>query len=297
MDPRAAKQVYIISSQDFQHNQTIYRIGPDTRIQRIHPGIQLGVYPALIPQTPQHMYPLHPAMLQVRETIIDLVIWSYLRTNNPEMALPLICIDSSTLRRFYNKVYGSFYPNTPGYRRLHQPCPIRVHLRISKTLQFIRNLIDLFIAFNVDDSFEYIAAETTIDRDYFPGHSIAPWDFAGMIDLVETVRPLMIQPYHRAFRAIQTGDFVTDIAWVAGLSSHGLLISDLVRVPVIHLILKDVEDNLIPRRNQMRHNIEFQHFARLLKHCFGPHTGVFVSVYDPTNSQVLCMELDTASPK
>jgi hypothetical protein len=118
-----------------------------------------------------------------------------------------------------------------------------------------------------------------------------------MMDLVETTRPMMQWPYRRPFRAIQTGDFVTDIAWIAGLSHQGLVISDFVRVPVVHLILKDVDDTVIPTATSMMDNVLFHQFARLIKYCFGRHTGVFASVLDTSSHLVVCMELDDLTQK
>jgi len=265
-----ADSLYIITSRDFNRHKKIFEISPKRGI--LHP---------VKSQFPEETYalnftdilPIPPAMLQVRAEIIDLLIMSYLRSCNFELALRLISIDPSTIRRFYKKIFGNFNPQL-----LQTPSVIIIHYRIARTLKFAMNIYDSIGFMGNQAGDLYFALQTTISSPYYPHYQINPWNFTGPIDILQTQKPNI--PNHETFQALMIGPYLTDVCWISGSGRNGIIRSSFLHVPIIHLIFQDKYDNLIPDISYVRNNSNFRSFALLLKHCFGPRTGVFITVHD-----------------
>lgn len=275
MTPPQTKR-YIVSSRDLNRHQHLFHVTHNgvERIQTRLPEQTFEANGILIQRVPK-------ALLQVREEIIDLLINTYLKQCNFELAFRLISLSSATIRRHYKKIYGHYLPRNrqqPFSKNLkiRQPPLSPMHIRLSRTIQFISDIYDSIAYLGNYTRVLYFALRTTI---HIPEpEEIYPWDYAGPMEIIDTLKPEILgQP---TYAAVSLGPYISDICWIAGYPRAGSIHSSFMRTPIINLILRDADDNLIPDAAYFQTHEEFKAFAELIRYCLGPHTGVFLTVHD-----------------
>lgn len=275
MTPPQTKR-YIVSSRDLNRHQYLFQVN--------HDGVE-----RIKTQLPEQFFecnytliqPVPNTVLQVREDIIDLLINTYLKQCNFELAFRLISISAATIRRHYKRIYGTYlsrrrhlvYSKT---LRIRQPPLVTIHTRLSRSLQFISDIYDSIAYLGNYTRVLYFALRTTINL--LDPVDIYPWDYRGPMEIIDTLKPEILG--HPTYAAICLGPYISDICWIAGYPRCGSILSSFMRTPVINLILRDADDNLIPDAAYFQTHDEFKSFAELTRYCLGPNTGVFITVHD-----------------
>lgn len=200
--------------------------------------------------------------------IIDRAIFLNIKNCNFELAMNLICIDRSTMIRFYHRYLD------PIDRYVYFDSLLN---RLSGSFYLMQKIFDGVLQFPNEEHDHYIALDIPFTtHKYSAGYNYNPWNFQGIINIIQIPRPGIFGI--EDFRAFVTGPYITDVVWMNGQNNNGITTSSFFRLPVIVLMLVDEEGEIIPKREDMEKHVVFRNFSKILKLAFGPDTGIFYTV-------------------
>jgi hypothetical protein len=276
--PKFMDKKYIISSLDLSRYQQVFELCPKNGIRRVY-----GHLPCQpISLNLNVIQPVPKAVLQVRDTIIDILIDMYLRECNFDLAMRLISISPSTIRRHYVKIFGRYRDQL--HRPRFKPSPIKnTHIRLSRTLMLLSDLYDGMAFLGNHGRDKYIAMETTVKLLPRTSADLYPWCYTGRINIAATTKPEIVD--HPNFVSVACGFYLTDICYIAGIGRAGVITTSFVKTPIINLVFRNSEGDLIAEAGNTYQ--EFRSFARLIERCFNPNAGVFITIAEDEVMKIL----------
>jgi hypothetical protein len=253
---------------------TIYLVDQDRTVSRIQP---LPFPDLTIASTLQLQKP-PIALLQLRYQILDLLIFKYLKGGDFENAMCLISICTTTLRRFYYRLYGQYYP--PGLLIQLPPTITSIHYRISKTIHLCSMIYDALVTFQNEEMDQYFGIQVFLSEQKSPLQRFYPWDFVNNdMEIVDTTYPFLHDTDRPIDHSFITGPYFAQIAWVNGKTTkHGLIHSNYFRMPVCPLIFTSRQNELLLTPDFLDNSLYFRGFHHLLLLCLGPCAGIFFQV-------------------
>ncbi len=198
--------------------------------------------------------------LELVEKILLWLFRLYLKTWNFDL-----CIDLLLFSRSFTGVL---------YRAIYQGCSnisfMRQYSRLCRTFYILENIYEDYLA--VEGHLNYHCVKLTSMRSVGSKHQ--PWDFNHRV----MVQPIVGNVVDLTDTQIQVryGKCYGETVWLSGNYRRGVFKANVLKTPVINLMMVDVFDSLI--HDTQGFNDHYFCFFRLLKRAFGERTALFVMV-------------------